>query len=743
MVRLSRRQFVAGVGATVLARTGGSTPARPIRATPVPPDVRLSWPSYRNGPRNTGAIGGGVEVPTPVSEEWSVRGDFTGPVVGGGYVFLSTPSGDVRAVDPISGRTRWRVSVDNRVAAAPSAGPSQLFVPMLGGQISAIGFDRRDVQWSVEFGEPIDVPPVVAGDHLYVATLDGSVIALDRNTGRMRWQGTLDDGVRTMPAVVGDTVYAAARNTLYAFRDGSVVWELPVEHDVETAVVVQGDQLVVGLAGGRLQTVDRERGTPEWTVALSGDIAGAPAVTDDNIFATTRNGWVQAFWSDGDSIWAESHANGFASPPTLVGDFLWVVTAGGRLAKLGVGAGSATWSTTGLGRSIGLLAGHGVVILEGNDSVSALFHPTSLEARRTIRRLSSRISGADPAVDLGEARDLLSRSASAFTANDYRQSADLAEQGIGSIDSQLDARRTASSTIEDLSRRIDQATSSPRAPDSCSGDELTFDGLDVGESDSSLSDARAEYDAGDYAAANRTATTGLEEFEAVTERATSAREAIDSLGGTLAASETAKSPKAEQGLADACAEYAAGNYGRALTLAEEGRQQLEDAEVRAGDASTQISELEAEIAAATSDDLKIPTARERLSLAQDRYDAGNYTGARAVATAGLEAVAETRTKAERARDLMDKVEAADHPETLEEAANVFGRNDLLQRAEAAYAEGRYSEAIALARKAREWESRVTWGFGVLSFGSVGAYLAHRRRGGAGLFDTLVGLVHED
>lgn len=742
MVGVSRRQFIAGVGATLLAKTS-STRARRTRTGPVPSDVALSWPSYRNGGRNTGATGDDVQIPTPLAEEWSVRGDFAGPVAGYGYVFLSTRTGEVQAVDPLSGRPHWTASVDNLIAATPAVGAAHLFVPTTGGRVSAIGVDSRSVRWTVEHGGSIGVPPVVGDEAVYVAAHDGSVLALDRSTGRVLWVVSLDDGVRTAPAAVGDTVYIAGESTLYAVRDGTVVWDRPLMSDVETGVVVQNDQVLVGLTDSGLQAVDRREGTTRWTTGLVGDIAGAPAVTDNNVFAATENGRVQALWADGDPTWSQQYAGSLTGPPVAGDGFIWVLTPGGQLKKVGVGNGSTAWSTTGLGESVGFVAGRGAIVVQGDSSVTALFHPTALEARRGLRRLSSRISGADPAVDLSEARSLLSRSASQFTKNNYRQAADLAEQGVGSIESQLDSRHAAGGTIEDLSRSIEQARNDPVPPDSCSGDGLTFDGLDVGRSDSLLSDAREEYEAGNYAAANRTATEGLAALDTVEDRAESAREAIDSLGNRLTARGTAKSSRATQALSDACSEYARGEYRAAVDRAEEGGRRLAAAETRATEASSRIGTLDEEIAAAESRDLKVPTAREHLALARDRYEEGNYTGAKSVATTGLDALGETRTESKRARELMEKVEATDHPRALEGVANVFGRNDLLRRAETAYAEGRYGRAVELARRARGREAGVTWGFGLLTFGGVGSYLVHRRRGGQALFDVVVELVHED
>lgn len=743
MVRLSRRHFTAGVGAALLAGPAGSAATSAGTEASVPESVHVSWPAHRHDARNTGRAGGGVDVSTPLSEAWSVRGDFVGAVVGGGSVFLPTADGTVRAVDPVSGRTRWRTSLENRVAARPALGPERLFVPTLGGRLAAVHVGERSVEWTLDRGEPIDAAPTVAGDAVYVSTLDGTVLAVSRESGEVRWEVSLDGAVRTTPAVVDGTVYVATGSTVFAVRDGTVEWDLPQDADVETSPVVHGDRLLVGLAGGTLVAFDRSDATTLWSATTTGALAGPPAVTDQAVFATTTDGWVHAFWSDGEPIWAKTHGNEFAAPPVGAGGFLWVVTTGERLARVGTGAGSASYSKDRVGGATGLLAGRGMVVVEGEESVAGLFNPAALDARRALRGLASNVSSAGSDIELSEARDFMSRSAAAYRANQFRRAADLAESGLDRIDAQRKQRREAEETIEELSRRIDRSRREATPPESCDSDGWLFGGLPLDGPAGLLDDAREEYDAGNYDTANQTASSGITILEATKERAARAREEIDALGNRLSAPGAAQSDRAEQSLSAACTAYADGDYRKARSTAEEGRSRLEAAEERAAEASTAMQQLREDVAAAEGDDLHVPRAREQLSLAEDRYAAGNYTGATAAAADGRAAVEETRTEARRARELMDRVERANHPEPLEGFANLVGRDDLLARAEAAYDEGRYEDAVSLAGRASRRESVVTGSFGVATFLGVGAYLEHRRRGGTPLVDLVVDRFHEE
>jgi alcohol dehydrogenase (cytochrome c) len=80
------------------------------------------------------------------------------PIVRGGLMYVTTNAGQVLALDPVNGRTRWTYTP---------------VVPLVGG---------------ADGGPPINRGVTVAGGLVFAVTTDDRLLALDARTGRLRWR---------------------------------------------------------------------------------------------------------------------------------------------------------------------------------------------------------------------------------------------------------------------------------------------------------------------------------------------------------------------------------------------------------------------------------------------------------------------------------------------------------------------------------------------------------------------------
>ena len=82
-----------------------------------------AWPTDRGGPRHTASVGGNLSL--PLSERWSrsLGSEITGSPVGGHEsVLVGTVDGELYALDPNDGGTKW--TCDAGVEIDPPRPPS-------------------------------------------------------------------------------------------------------------------------------------------------------------------------------------------------------------------------------------------------------------------------------------------------------------------------------------------------------------------------------------------------------------------------------------------------------------------------------------------------------------------------------------------------------------------------------------------------------------------------------------------
>lgn len=225
---------LAGCGGAAGNRGGGG-PTRLTVVRPAPPLKRITGRAV--GPR-TGAI------------KWERR--LEGPVVPGpiegvdGSVLAAGNGGILHALDPATGNDRWTFDGKGSYGVDLSTSPATLrdgTVIWPGPRSTVFALDGRTGarKWtaSVPGGDPHT--PAIDGDRIYVQDGGGALTAFD-TAGRRRWGVKLGDSSYSSPAVGTDrTVYTAADKTLFAVRDGQVVWRVHTAGLIEVSPAVASE----------------------------------------------------------------------------------------------------------------------------------------------------------------------------------------------------------------------------------------------------------------------------------------------------------------------------------------------------------------------------------------------------------------------------------------------------------------------------------------------------------------------
>ncbi len=253
----------------------------------------------------------GRDVPFPWGFE---SGDLytSSPTWSGGTLFFGSGDGHLYAVDPKSGKPRWRFATRGRIRSSPAVAGGRVYVGSADGTLYALeaasgrerwrfdteghalesdkfGFDRRTIQAS----------PAVAGGRVFVGSRDGFLYAVDAATGKEAWR--VDhrmSWVNTSPAIADGVVYAGSADERFLqavdARTGRELWRVATERPVWSSPAIAGDMVYVGDGSGTVYAIERASGRERWRYQAGRRIFSSPVVAGGVLYVGNDDGGVYA-----------------------------------------------------------------------------------------------------------------------------------------------------------------------------------------------------------------------------------------------------------------------------------------------------------------------------------------------------------------------------------------------------------------------------------------------------------------
>src|SRR5207237_519654 len=195
------------------------------------------WPQFHHD-RERGGVNP-EPFQGPLTPQWttSVGGGFpiqwTGSIIDGHVVFVTSPAGVISALDLGTGTILWQKSfgAGGDISGTPAASHGILYVTFVTGVHTGTGSQR----WQASKGNTLTSAPTGAGGVVYVGDYSGVVHALDALTGQKIWDspavGALVDV--SSPVVAGGYVFEGSfafdffsgLMTALDVNTGQVVWQ--------------------------------------------------------------------------------------------------------------------------------------------------------------------------------------------------------------------------------------------------------------------------------------------------------------------------------------------------------------------------------------------------------------------------------------------------------------------------------------------------------------------------------------
>ncbi|GIZ52610.1 outer membrane protein assembly factor BamB [Noviherbaspirillum aridicola] len=340
-------------------------------------------------PRNPPAPLQEIKPALGVRTVWSATVGNSGnyqfaPALAGDSVYAAAADGTLTRIDAASGRSIWRISAGAPLTAGVGSDGTTVAVVADKGVLMAFDADGK-LRWKVQASSEVLSAPAVGQGLVIVRSADNRVSAYDVSSGTRRWvaqRPTPPLTLRSAPGLVisGNNVYVGlpgGRLLALALTNGGARWEVAVGDprgtteleriaDMSGTPVVQGGEVCAVAYQGRLACFDAASGAARWGKELSSEVG--VGVDERHVYAADAAGNVTAFVrGTGSGAWRNNKLSyRRLSAPVPVGKAVAVGDFEGHVHFLSRedGALLARVPTDGSQINAGLAAGNGVMIVQ-------------------------------------------------------------------------------------------------------------------------------------------------------------------------------------------------------------------------------------------------------------------------------------------------------------------------------------------------------------------------------------------
>lgn len=264
---------------------------------------------------------------------------------------------------------------------------SEIVVADIKGKILVLNRQTGSVKWVVSTKAQITAGPSVSEGRILIGTDDGKVLAYQLSDGLFLWQANVTGSVMAAPLIGVGTVFVQGLDgSVVALKsqNGKQIWRYSVQTPPlmlrqNSRPVLVNNHVIVGFSNGKLVSLHRLDGLPEWERELAiakgrsdiqrmVDISADPVVKGNRLYAVSYQGQIAAMEIEtGSTVWerALSSHSGIAVSDNAV----FVSDPSGNVWALNRKTGDVIWKQTELmGRQLSAPAViQGLVVVGDND----------------------------------------------------------------------------------------------------------------------------------------------------------------------------------------------------------------------------------------------------------------------------------------------------------------------------------------------------------------------------------------
>jgi outer membrane protein assembly factor BamB len=268
------------------------------------------------------------------------------PLYAGEMIYAASADGMVYAVEPATGKVRWKRDTDQQIMAGVGGDQALIYLVTRDARLLALSREDGREVWNAALPNEALSAPGSNNSMVVAQTIDGKVHAFSADSGEKLWQ--YDSAVPALslraaasPLVGADLVLASLANGRLMALNGATgqpVWQYQVGEpagrtELERLVDVAGAPLILENAAmvvgyqGKLALLDIESGREIWSRPASS--LHSPMIGNGKIFLAAADGDIVALqgqdrrelWRQDQLAWRQPTQPVVLGDNLLVGDF--------------------------------------------------------------------------------------------------------------------------------------------------------------------------------------------------------------------------------------------------------------------------------------------------------------------------------------------------------------------------------------------------------------------------------------
>lgn len=256
------------------------------------PRYHEDWPALHQNAERSPVLRSGP-VP-PLKEAWTFQTEgrlLYPPVAQSGILYFGSRDSQIYAVDASTGAQVWKTPVEvGGLFSSPTIVQGRLYGGRWNPYYFIYGWDAAtgELLWQKETGDLVNRSPWVVAQQEPSPTQDGALLTVLYSHQDPPLGASLEAQKVVQTAWEIDPEKTAKPR---------LRWQqaLPGVPTVASALAPRTQALLVALDNQRLYALSQKEGRILWQQELVGEPASAPLVRDDQVYITTRNGYLYVF----------------------------------------------------------------------------------------------------------------------------------------------------------------------------------------------------------------------------------------------------------------------------------------------------------------------------------------------------------------------------------------------------------------------------------------------------------------
>jgi outer membrane protein assembly factor BamB len=313
------------------------------------------WTNYRGNAQLAG--NSDSEIPENPVLLWSFKaadGFKSSPVVCKNTIVLGSIDGSIYGIST-EGKLNWKINTENSIEAPALIVGDMAFIGNLSGDLYAIEIISGKILWTYKTENQIMGSPNYYSNGInkviVVGSYDYCLHGVDMKTGKGLWKYEADNFINGTPSVYKDMAIFGGCDGLLHFvnaTNGTVKKRITVATYVAGSVAVDENKAFVGDYDGKFSCIDIGTMEIKWSYqneTVKQPFIASPSVSQNRVFIGNRDKYVYCLEkSTGVLKWKVNTGGSLDASPVLAGSKLVVANMRGDLIILNAGDGNKIWS---------------------------------------------------------------------------------------------------------------------------------------------------------------------------------------------------------------------------------------------------------------------------------------------------------------------------------------------------------------------------------------------------------------